>query len=274
MVWDNIPLNQWLENYSDAEYHANKDFLGSTSLKTIYTKSPKHFKYERENPIKPTPAMELGSIIHDAVLRPWTRDLIRVEPSVDKRTKAGKDQIEAFKNELPDGAVILTSDQADTVLGVCNAILENKTSRTMLSNGVPESPAFFEYQGVKFKIKPDFRRNDGYLIDLKTSRSCDPFKFGYDASDSGYLIQAALYSKGYEIVQGEKPKAFIFLVVEKEPPFDLAFYNLSDAAIDAGNAMLESAIEKYKQCVSKNEWPGIAPKIVDLWLPNRVWEIK
>ena len=49
-------------------YHESSA-IGSSDLKLIL-KSPAHYKYEKENPSDPTPAMQFGTACHQALLEP------------------------------------------------------------------------------------------------------------------------------------------------------------------------------------------------------------
>ena len=62
------------------------------------SESPEKFKYYREHPEEPTPALVFGQLFHAMALTPETvLEQFAVMPNVDRRTKAGKDEFAEFK---------------------------------------------------------------------------------------------------------------------------------------------------------------------------------
>ena len=99
---------------SNEEYHAT-GAVGKSMLDNIH-KSPAHLKIAGNK--NPGPPLILGSALHCAVLEHSTfNDRYIVEPDVDKRTKAGKEEYAVFLHamEKKGSPIILTQNQLDTV---------------------------------------------------------------------------------------------------------------------------------------------------------------
>ena len=59
--------------------------------------SPQKFKYYKENPPEPTPSLLFGQVFHKMLLEPVTfDDEFVVAPEVNRRTKDGKQMLEAY----------------------------------------------------------------------------------------------------------------------------------------------------------------------------------
>ena len=78
-----------IQKDSNEQYHQH-DSISASGLKTIYKKSVYHFLNQR---YKETPAMALGTAVHQAILEPNDfYDVYHVIDKIDKRTKAGKEE--------------------------------------------------------------------------------------------------------------------------------------------------------------------------------------
>ena len=104
-------------------YHTNTSRISKSGLDLI-NRAPAHY-YERylnpaANPQKETPALVIGSAVHCAVLEPEEfGKRYAVGPRVDRRTKAGKEEWEAFL-QTSAGFIQLDSETAT----LCERIME------------------------------------------------------------------------------------------------------------------------------------------------------
>jgi hypothetical protein len=86
------------------------------------------------------------------------------------------------------------------------------------------------------KCRPDWHSADGKIIvDVKTTEDASPGKF-LRSSVLGwrYHVQAAFYMQGLPTAE-----VFLFVVVEKKPPFAVAVYSLPQKLIDRGLEVLQ-----------------------------------
>jgi hypothetical protein len=58
----------WVEGIPDDVYHADRDTVSSSGLRTLDGRSPAHFRAELDNPRTETPALVLGRLIHFVTL--------------------------------------------------------------------------------------------------------------------------------------------------------------------------------------------------------------
>ena len=70
------------------------------------TESPEKFKYSRENPEEPTPALVFGQLFHAMALQPETVwEQFAVMPNIDRRTRAGKEAFAEFEAQAEANAL-------------------------------------------------------------------------------------------------------------------------------------------------------------------------
>lgn len=279
--------NRWIPDMTDDEYHADKSRIGSSGISTLFIETEADFHYQQTHGKEASPAMELSKTIHELTFYPDARHLVKVAPSVDRRTKEGKQEYAEWFDDLPPGAKILSPNDADAVLGVQTAILNHPKASKLFSGGIAEQAGYFEHELevinpdgsrstviIPGKIKPDFRRNDGIIVDLKAYRKGDasPKGFSYAVRTRGYLIQAAWYSLGYRAIMGRMPKAFTFVVVEKEPPYLVGCYIVEEAQLELGMKQVEIGLRKYYKGIQTGLWPGYSENIEPLLIPESYFE--
>jgi len=195
-----------------------------------------------------TKAFLEGRVIHCAALEPEAFDArYIVSPKIDKRTKAGKEKYAAFVDEAGDREV-LAPELYDTALSIQKAVYGHSGASELLQGGKAEMAAFWkdERTGLDMKAKADYLNTD--IIDLKTTRDASPGSFSKDCANYLYGWQAVYYMRGFE------RDDFVFIVVEKTPPFVVECYRLDEASLDVARWQLDDAIDKYKMCVDFDDW--------------------
>lgn len=82
----------------------------------------------------------------------------------------------------------------------------------------------------------------------------------------GYYRQAAWYIDGLNAAAGlsgdEIIDSMLFIVVEKEPPYRVECYLLSDDFVEFGRKECRRLLELEKQCRAKNEWPNYTSSVI------------
>jgi hypothetical protein len=105
------------------------------------------------------------------------------------------------------------------------------------------------------------------LIDVKTTKNANPFAFGKTAADFGYHRQQFTYRWAARVLFGIEV-AFIFVLVETEPPYLVSTPELGDEDEAIGGREMRRAIDIYRECVESNTWPGYPQEIVQVSLPR------
>ena len=97
-----------------------------------------------------------------------------------------------------------------------------------------------------------------WLADFKTARSGDPAAWARVVDDSGYDVQAALYSDIYTAATKEDRTDWVFAVQENVAPFHVVkpLMSITEEFLAWGRVKYQSALTFYCQCLAKNEWPS------------------
>ena len=225
--------------------------------------SPEKFRYYEDNPEPPTPALIFGQLLHAMVLQPETVDKEFAEaPNVDRRTTKGKAEWAAFEAYAKDKTVV-TSDMALAAVEMSLKLEKNEFVKKLL-NGEREKPFFWtdELTGEECKCRTDCITNINGLdiiVDLKTAECAETDTFMWHAVKYGYDLQAAMYSEGVRKCTG-KECAFVFIVIEKTPPYAVNILQADKAFITHGFDMFRELLGIYHDCKQTGNWYGYLGK--------------
>jgi hypothetical protein len=233
---------------TNADYHRDPA-LGSTSLKTLATRTPAHYQHELTHP-KFSDAFTLGTAAHSLILEGDRSSIVVVEAD-SWMTKAAK---EAKAEALAEGKQPLLTKEWKQVMDMSHAVMSHPFARGLFTGHKAEQSVFWEEDGLMLKCRPDAWQ-PGALIDLKTARSADPNDFGKTAHEFGYHQSAAHYIDGVKAATGEE-LPFHFVLVEKTEPYLVSVVELDVEAINIGRHLNDRAKRIYRECVESNTWPG------------------
>jgi len=238
---------------TEQEYRQNPAVNKST-LWVLWKKSPMHYKYALENPQEDTPALRFGRAFHMAVLQPeeFERNYV-IAPDLDRRTKSGREEWQAFIDNLGDREQI-SRDDYDTIMGMLDAIHARKKAAALLEGCETETPLFWadERTGIECKCRLDAHKA-GVVIDLKTCIDASTSAFKRNALALGYDVQAAHYIRGYKANYGITPE-FYFIAVEKSKPYAINIIHASESFVDRGTYTLLELMDKLDKCMKNNYW--------------------
>lgn len=235
-----------------------------------YAKSPAHYRAYIDHPPEPTPAMSLGAALHCLVLEPDKFDgMYAVAPECDRRTKAGKETWSAFEAENM-ARVILTAEQHDQARAMAKAVLDNRAGVLVRLCEERESAITWTdaLTDLACKARLDaFSAHSGVAVDIKTTQDASPAAFARTIATYLYHGQAAFYLDGLAAA-GIPVTQFLFVVVEKDPPYGVATYLCSDEMITAGRALVRKFLDTHRECLDAGKWPGYRENIQTIDLPR------
>jgi hypothetical protein len=263
-----------IEQLPSNVYHdINCPGISASKLSMIH-KSFAYYKYHIENPIETT-AMQFGSALHDAILLPqeFENNYIMLPDCGDGRTKEGKEKRAKFIEMAIDKKIISANDW--NKLGIMiQKIAMNEACNHMLKDGKPELSMFWNDldTGILCKGRMDYYRNDGIILDIKTSNNSNKKSFSKSIYEFGYERQAAFYLDAMTIITGKEHSSFGFIVIEKEPPYEIGLYVLGKKSIDTGRLLYKKDLQKYKDFLKlqPNEIEAKEFEIIDMpeWAHN------
>ncbi len=248
---------------SNAEYHAHSA-ISKSGLDRI-DQSPAHYKSWLTEPRKETPALVFGSAAHCWILE--TDEVLHryvIAPQgIDRRTKDGKAQLAELE---ASGKTIISAEDAETLKNMMVSVLAHPVANELLDDGIAESSVFAELLGVSVKCRPDWLHDNSVIVDLKTTDNAGPNAFAKSCATYRYHCQASFYS---DICReaGIDVKAFVFIAVEKAPPYAVSVYELDADSIEVGRTLYQRNLETYRRCLETDHWPAYSDAIETLRLP-------
>jgi exodeoxyribonuclease VIII len=261
-------------------YHSTEmkqQFVSKSGLDRI-AQSPAHFKWFMENPTDETPALVFGSAFHTMILEPEKveTEIVKLPDSWPTKKECGRsieDQKEEFRI-IHRGKAILSADQMEMANAMAKSVEDHAAARFILQRdkGRAEVTALWNdvETGMDCRARFDWLREDGLIVDLKSTRCAKPEIFEKLAIDHRYHVQAAFYMEAYRQVFGREPVGFAFVAVEKEPPYCACVYVSQPDFLKLGRIEYLKNLTTYAECRKSNEYPGYPDiSLVPLNLP--VW---
>jgi len=233
---------------SNADYHRDPA-LGSTSLKTLATRTPAHYQHDKTHP-KFSDAFTLGTAAHSLILEDDASG-VEVVMAENWLTKSAK---EAKSAALAEGKQPLLLKEWAQVQAMRDAVMAHPIARDLLTGHKAEESVFWDEDGLTLKCRPDAWK-PGMLVDLKTTINADPNEFGKTAHNFGYHQSAAHYIDGVKAATSEE-LPFHFVLVEKTAPYFVSVVELDIEAVNIGRQLNDRAKRIYRECVETNTWPG------------------
>ena len=244
---------------NNKEYHASPAV--SNSKLSRFLESPRLMN----TPRKKTPSLRWGSLVHTIILEPQlVGEEWAVMPEGLDKGKGAKAREEEFllANE---GKEIVSHDEFTQLSAIRAAVQQDDEAAALLSGeGVNESSYFWTdaETGIEMRCRPDRYRDDGLLVDVKTTASVEHYAFRRSVWDYGYDRQSALYIDGIEAVTKRRPNGFAFIAIEgkEAPEIFVQVFVMTEADIEIGRKRYRKALDLMKQYAdihgpSPEAWP-------------------
>jgi len=248
------------------ETYLQRGDVSKSTLWTLYTKSPAHALIEKE----PSPAMQLGSAVHCAVLEPDTFDERFVRGPDDRRGVRWKEALDEH------GAKLLTSGDYDDALRIRDALQRDPLVRRLTTGDVWREVSGFwrdPETGLVVRCRPDaYRPSLRLMADVKTTTDARATTWRKRVAEFGYHAQEALYTDGWRAC-GMEVDAFVFIAVETSAPYAHCVFDLAPAAVDEGRAAMREALQTFAQCKAANRWPAYPSEPQSLDIPSWAYRL-
>lgn len=256
-------LNLGLQNIPEDAYHSDRTAVSKSWLDWI-ERSPAHLKayldglsrHESED-------MDIGKMAHCLILEEdrFLKTFVAA-PKVDKRTKVGKAMWEEFE-AANQGKILVTQDQYRLVFNIRDAVMKHSKAAALLRNGEPEQTIVWKdaTTGELCKARADWLRQNA-IVDIKTTRDARPAEFAKSIANYRYHVQAAHYEAGFNM------NRFVFIAVEKDPPFGVAVYFADSDMVRQGTEARARNMDTYAECKASGLWPCYSEEIKTIQLPR------
>lgn len=244
-------------------------------------KSAKEYRHRKAHGREDTQALSIGRHVHTCVLEP---DLFDSTMSVWRGAKTDKGAwsthkgTKAYKQHVREseeaGLTVIDAGEAAMCYQIRDAVYSNQDARELIENAHAELSVFWRHRfGIACKMRADILRKnaDPYLADLKTCIDASPDGFARAAAKFEYHVQLGMYQAGVKALVGENVPVYI-IAAEKAAPYDVAVYEVPQAALDVGRSIFEDRLAKVAKCHETGLWPGVQEGVGTLELPNWVFE--
>lgn len=227
--------------------------------------------------------VELWSEITDAYQQEHGRPYVMTTSTASRHDMAawlnanGKEvrlwsDVKAQWDKENEGRSILNPDQWKQIHAMRDAVMAHPAANALLTRtpGRAEQSIYWidTITGTLCRCRPDWMRDDHLPIDLKTTEDASPEGFARSIAKFRYEVQAAFYLDGIEAATGKRPKNFVFIAVEKKPPYAVGVYVLDAETLEIGLGLYREDLATYTECAKANKWPGYGDKIQTINLPG------
>ena len=253
-----------VSHLADSDYHSG-EALGSSDLKSIL-RSVAHYNYKKANPVDKV-AYNFGKAFHMAVLEPkrFKSDVV-VMPKFTGTGSVMRRDTWAIENH---GKLVINEEQFVDIHHMKQSLANHKTAAKLLVGGAAEESFFWQdgETGLPCKARPDYLRNDGIIIDLKSTQDASFDAFQRTMLFFNYHLSSAHYLDGISAVLGKTHETFLIVAVEKEEPYLTQVFEVDFGAIEKGRELCARALLKYKNFKDRGFTSGYSDDIVPISLP-------
>lgn len=238
---------------SNTDYHAMSGAISKSGLDLI-ARSPAHFRYAPRK--EPTRAMTIGSATHTAILEPHLfASQYAIVPVDDRRSSVWKEAVKTKGEEF-----CLTQTEADRIAAMQEAVNGNAEMRELLTADGESEVSIITTDpvtGVQVRVRLDRLTHDLRAADLKTAADVSDESFGKSIINYRYHVQQVFYSDVFKWETGQSLQSFDFAVVESEAPHCTSLVSLPDDVIEYARKLYRADLNRYADCLARDEWPGV-----------------
>ena len=263
--------NGILKNVTSEDYHADREYLSSSSIKESI-KSLAHFNHYRNKKSERKSYFDFGNAFEIALLDYiyGTVDFMNQVVIFDESERPEKDKgitstiNQNWKKSILNGEKLVISktgaESFETIVQMLQSCARDSVIQKLLKNTEYQNSYFWtdEKTGVNLKTRPDLVKVEkGVVIDVKTTRDASPKGFSQQAANLEYPIQAAIQMRGL-IETGQHPKieAYYWLAVEKEAPYNAQIYEFQREDWAFINDKLDYYLTIIAQAMKENKFVG------------------
>lgn len=246
---------------SDVDYFAHPALSHSDAK--LLLDSPARYRWVKDNPRPYKPEFEFGHVVHELVL--GVGGGIVIVDAADWRTASARAERDAA---LTAGRAAILAAEYDEAAACADAVRRHPIAARLLDHlDHAEQACIWQDGDVDRKAKLDGVCGR-FGIDLKTTFDASTDTFGRTAGKYAYFSQDAWYRDALRACHGIDDPAFLFIAVEKHPPYLVNVIALDPYDVELGARRNRRAIDLYRQCRDTDTWPGYGDGINQAQLPR------
>jgi len=225
---------------TNEQYHSDRTSVSSSTIKAAF-KGKESFEQYLSMANSPSDAMQLGTYVHALILEPTT---VATDFAVFEGARRFGKTWDKFREDN-EGKIILLSEQRDLGNLLAAEFANTPEARELISDGKPEVSFFTELQGVNVKVRTDWLRNDGSIVDVKTtSGPLIDYEISQAIAQWKYELSAALYCDVLEQWDGKKHDFYFVFLSKKEGK--CRCFKASEQLLEAGREQYKRGLELIK----------------------------
>ncbi len=266
--------------------------VNNGALKVLSNKTPAHYRaWLEESEDEESDALTFGRALHCAMLEPCLFDVTYVKPVTHPHRRPTAAQRNAKKpseatlaaitywdtwNRDNAGLIEITEKEKATIQGMAASVMAHPLAGKLMRSQdlVTESTAIWTDPNTNLlcKARMDIRVPSRRIwADLKSTDDASPEGFAKSIARYGYHVQHGHYSSASAAL-GEELSAFLFIAVEKSPPYAVAVYVIDTEAESRGLQIRSQAMDVLSECLVNDYWPSYRPIIHRVSLPT--WALR
>lgn len=272
-------------------YHRRElGVVNNGALKILSGQTPAHYRAWVDGEDNgESAALAFGRALHCAVLEPDLFAETYVEPvehphrrpttiqrNAKKPSPATLDAIAYWDawEAANAGKTEITLLEKQKLVGMSEAIRRHPLAGRLFAGGTAEETIVWDdpRTGLRCKARADYHAAErGVIVDIKSTEDASPNGFRTSVARYGYHLQHAHYASAFQAL-GEELRAFLFVAVEKEPPYAVAVHCLDTEAEARGIELRDRAMDTLNACLRTDTWPAYEPRIHRVSLP--IWALR
>lgn len=243
--------------------------LTQSLCKILLEKSPLHawHAHPRLNPDyrhDDATKFDIGNISHKLLIGRG-KEIVVLEEFDDWRKKAAQEARDAAATEGKLAVLGKHFARANRMVEAAREQLELRGLGNLFRNGDGEVVTAWKEDDFWCRQMIDWLSPDRSIFcDFKsTDMSAAPHRLASMMVNAGWPIQAAMGERGLKALDplGFR-RRFLFIVQETEKPYALNVVEMSESALTMGRKMLAMAFYIWKDCITRDRWPGYPLEII------------
>lgn len=257
-----------VQGLEESLYHARPE-LSSTEARLILD-SPAKYRWKKDHPplVEPSKKFDVGSAVHSRVLGTGYEAVPIPAEYLASNGAASTTAAKTFIAEVrAAGKIPLKESEFQPINDMAEAVLANPSAVALFAQeGMAEASVFANDPdtGVacraRFDFLPEQKERRIVAVDVKTAVDASPAGFEKAVANHGYDTQRGHYLDVLKWATGEMPHGFepefLFVVIEKEPPYLTAVYQLTPQWSNMGHTKAAHARALYAEAVETGVWTG------------------
>lgn len=278
------PVEAWITvpgeyDLDEAVYHADPvvgGSLSSTGARTLITRTPAHFAYEREHGRADSDTLRFGRAAHAVVLGAGAEVVVITGSGKDPDSWNTNETKAAVKAAEEAGQTPVKPKEKQTLDAMVAAVQAHPVAGPLLARPGCSEASFVARDpesGVMCRVRidrmPAVEAGSRLIaVDYKTAADASPDAFMSSLGKYGYHQQGAFYVDVLRWLGLADDAQFVFIAQEKAPPHLVTVGWLDAEAIEWGRVLNRKARDLFAACTESCHWPGYPDKPVALELPS------